>query len=152
MKKIITAVGTFAMAAVMMTSSAFATVQVGSVQGLVTGPGNNALVGANVHVVCAHTGTPAQDTTTDGSGYYYVVFSNGTCVNGDLVTVTASKSGVGSATRSDNMGAQGTSDIGNLHLDLSVIDVPVVPEFGLITGALALVTSAGSMVFLKRKV
>jgi hypothetical protein len=137
-----------ALAALTIRSQALATeptIQVGIVQGLISGPDNSALVGADVDVLCNGI---TKSTNSDGAGFYSVQYVNEGCEVGDTATVTASKdgqTGVASGTLQDG------GQIGFLKLDLAVIHVPVVPEFGLITGGLALATSAGSYFLLKRK-
>lgn len=145
MKKFITAVSTFAMAAALMTGSALATVQVGVVEGLVKNPDNTAAVGASVDVLC--NGTTLNDTT-DGSGFYFVQYADGVCVEGETVNVSATLGGL-TGNNSGVMTASGYTE--GLKLDVAIVHVPLVPEFGLITGALAMIGSAGSFLVLKRK-
>ena len=123
-----------------------APVQVGIVQGLISGPDNNALSGADIVVDC---NGDIKNTTSDGVGFYSVQYTNEGCEQGDTATVTATKdgqTGIASGTLQD------AGTIGFLKLDLAVVHVPVVPEFGLITGGLALLTSAGSYIAYKRRV
>lgn len=124
--------------------------QVGIVEGVISGPDDNAVVGANITVVCHNAGgDQTKNTTTDGDGFYIVEYTNYQCVAGDKVNVTASKDGQ-SGTREGEMEDEGT--VGRVHLDVAIINIPMVPEFGLITGGLALMTSAGSLFFLRRRV
>jgi hypothetical protein len=152
MKKLFAIVAALAMVGVVGAKavSAVVTTEVGVVEGVVSGVDNNAVNGANVTVVCHNPGGDVtKTTTTDATGFYLVQYSNYQCVPDYLVTVTAEKDG-NSGTREGNMVSAGS--VGNVHLDIAIVNVPIVPEFGLITGAFALVTSAGSMFMLRRKV
>jgi hypothetical protein len=149
MKKILTFAAIFALvtavSAKAVSAVTFAPVQVGVVEGLVIKPDNTAAVGANVNVVC--NGTPLS-TTTDASGFYFVQYGNGVCVAGQTVTVDATLGSL-HGSKSGTMSAEGYNTY--VKLDVAIVNVPMVPEFGLITGALALVTSAGSMVILRKR-
>lgn len=119
--------------------------QLGVVQGLISGPDENPLVGATVTVDCDSN---LQSTTSDANGFYSVQFANVGCIAGEAVVVTAEKNGQ-SGTSNGVMQDAGT--VGFLKLDIAVVHVPVVPEFGLVTGLLALSTSGASYFFLKRR-
>lgn len=124
--------------------------QVGVVEGVVSGTNEDAVSGANVTVVCHHSGgDQTGNTTTDGDGFYFVQFSNYHCVLGDNVTVTATKGG---QTGTQNGVMQDGGTVGRVHLDVSIVNIPMVPEFSLITGGLALLTSAGSLIFLRKRI
>jgi hypothetical protein len=150
MKKLASILGSVAFLAMVNMSPVMASIpQVGTVQGLVSGSGGAAISGASVHVVCSNGASTPQNATTDGSGLYFVVFTNNTCVLGNTVTVTAT-SGAQTGTRTGTMQSSGP-DYG-LHLDVAVVNVPLIPEFGLVTGLGALLASAGSYAVLKRRV
>lgn len=121
------------------------TFQVGIVQGLVSGSDNNPLVGADIQVDC---NSVIKNTTSNASGFYSVQYANEGCDDGDTATVTATKDG---QTGIADGVLQDEGTIGFLNLDVAVIHVPVVPEFGLITGGIALLTSAGSYYVFKRR-
>ena len=96
---------------------------------------SNPAVGAAVHVVC--NGHPF-DTTTNGGGDYLAQYNPSDCANGNGVTVTASKNG---QTASSN----GTVNHWVATIDLAIVNIDLpVPEFGLITGGIAALTSAGA--------
>jgi hypothetical protein len=120
-------------------------VQVGVVEGLVYGQNNAAVPGASVSVLCNGHTLPA---TSDPSGFYFVQYGNGLCVAGQGVTVTATK-GALTGTKNGTMQADGATLI--LKLDVAVVNVPMVPEFGLITGAVAFLSSGGVFLALKKK-
>lgn len=118
--------------------------QVGIVQGVVSGPDNNPVSGASMSVTCNGS---TLGTTTNTSGFYLVQFPNGVCNDGQTVSVDAthnSQTGHGTGVMQD----QGT--VGILNLDVGIVNIPLVPEFGLVTGAVTLLASAGSYFMLKR--
>lgn len=119
--------------------------QVGIVQGLVSKPDNSPADGASVSVVC---NSNTQTDTTDSSGFYFVQYPDGDCVAGDTATVTATLGSL-SGTNTGVMVTNGYNPY--LVLDVAIVHVPLIPEFGLITGAAALTASAGSFLFLKRR-
>lgn len=124
---------------------AFSGFQVGIVQGLISGSDNNPVDGASVSVTCNGN---TQTATSNAAGFYSVQFANNVCTTGMNASVTATKNSQ-SGSASGVMQDGGT--IGFLRLDLAVVHVPIVPEFGLITGLVALATSAGSYAFLKKR-
>jgi hypothetical protein len=100
---------------------------------------------ATVTVECVHNGQHNTKNTTSHMGFYSVSYTYNKCDENDHVTVTASKGGlVGTNT--------GTVRELRCLADIALINVIMVPEFGLITGALAFVTSAGSMIILRKRV
>jgi len=94
--------------------------------------------GASVTVVCADL---TQATTSDSTGNYKVLFpTNSTCTLGSDVTVTATKASMsgentGEVTKHFNVGC--------ISLNVGVVNVPLVPEFGLVAG---MVTIFGALV------
>lgn len=123
------------------------------VQGRIYFADTNQSVGnAHVTVTCNHDGTDYVRTTNSGSsgffkGTYFVVFPQEKCIAGDTVTVSAVKSG--SSGQEDGVVMNWVSH-GPLDLDIALIDVPLVPEFGFYVGVLTLVSSVG-VFFLVRK-
>ena len=97
--------------------------------------------GAQVTVVCAHGGqSNTKSTTTNNFGLYEVSYTYTQCDEKDHVTVTASKNG------------QTGTNYGIVRelkciMDIALINIILVPEFGLLTGALAMLGSVGA--FLK---
>lgn len=104
--------------------------------GVITNP----VPGVTVKVTC--NGGNEQTTTTGGDGSYAVDYDQEVCANGDSASAT-----VGSVTR--------TRTVHNLtaNIDFADIDIPVsqVPEFGLIPGAFAAMTSVGAFLGLRRR-
>ena len=80
-------------------------------------------------------------------GTYNTTFTNPACTNGSAIVVTATY-GQSSATINDAITNRGTGAT-NVFLQL---DGPIaqVPEFGLVTGAMALLTSGGSLFAYRR--
>lgn len=112
------------------------------ISGQVTNSANVGVSGATVTIVCnGHT----KHTTTSHSGFYSKNFSDVQCDEGDTVTV--------SATKGADSGSNGaTVEDGGAHLDIAVVDVTVVPEFGLATAAGAgLIGGAGFLAVRRRQ-
>jgi hypothetical protein len=106
---------------------------------------SNPVSGADVEVECnGHT----KMTTSGASGGYSVSFAESQCQYGDQVTVTAQKA--------DLMGAEDGEitindlQIGCWNLDVGVVNVPLIPEFGLLIGSLTVI-SAVALFFIVRK-
>jgi len=106
---------------------------------------SDTIAGADVTITCIHgSDTNVQTTTSLGDGAYDVTFYESACESGDDLTV--------SATKGDLYGSKS----GVIHedafydWDLAVVNVPLVPEFGLIVGILT-VLSAMIMFFVIRK-
>jgi hypothetical protein len=127
-------------------SASVPTYQVGIVQGVVSAVDNTPAVGANITAVC---NTVTLNTTTNSAGFYLMQYGNGVCNAGDSIPVTATK---GSESGSQNGFMTNFGTIGFIKLDVGTVNVPMVPEFGLITGAIALAASFGSFALFKRKV
>jgi hypothetical protein len=103
------------------------------------------------HEVC-HNVTNIKDhteTTTSGkNGTYAVSFSKKECAYGDTVNVVAKKN--------DLVGAQDGSIttktfLGCLKINIGIVNVPLVPEFGLIAGSLTLFGAVGIFLFVRNK-
>ena len=100
---------------------------------------SDTIAGADVIVSCARGSvTNVQNITSESDGQYDVTFSWAECHEEDIVTVSAIKDGLyGSKTGVVHDVAFGTD------WDLAVVNVPLVPEFGVIVGVL---TIFGAMV------
>lgn len=145
MKKILSSLLALAFIFVFVAHVHAAIFQIGLVAGVVTGPDGNPLSGASVGVDC---NSHHLSTSSSSSGTYSVQFDNGFCTLGQTVTVTATK---GSLTGSNSGPMQNGGDVGQVHLDVAIVNVPTVPEFGLITGVITLIASGASYLFLKKK-
>jgi hypothetical protein len=109
----------------------------------------NPVGGASVEAVCHHGGTDYLLTsTTLSNGKYSVVFPSNQCDFGDLVTVNAQKDALtgtndGSITMTYGLPCEITLNVG-------IVNVPLVPEFGVIVSVLT-VLGALSVFFVVRK-
>jgi hypothetical protein len=108
---------------------------------------------AEVTVTCTHDGTDYTKTTKSGGkgiykGTYIVTFPQKHCIEGDSVVVVAVKNGL-----------SGTSEgiVTNfieeecLNLDIAIVDVALVPEFGVILGTLTVLGALGMFFVVRRK-
>lgn len=115
------------------------------IAGKVTTQGNDPVSDASIVAVCHHSdgdhATPSPDITTQADGTYTVTFPDTQCSPADIVTVTATK-GTKSGTNSGIVNHFGLG--GGITLDIAIVNVVVpVPEFGLITSAVAMIASTG---------
>lgn len=100
---------------------------------------------ANVTVSCVHgSNTNVKNNQSLSEGTYSVLFPSADCNQGDSVTVSAVKGSLyGSKT-----------GIVNVELpdswDLAVVNVPLVPEFGVFVGVLTVLSAIG-VFFIIRK-
>jgi hypothetical protein len=110
----------------------------------------NPIGGANVEVICHHLGS---DYTLSGltlaNGKYSIVFPAGECDYGDSVTVNANKNALtgtndGSVSMTYTLPCQVTVNVG-------VVNVPLVPEFGLIAGLTTALGALGVFFLVRRK-
>ncbi len=110
---------------------------------------SDTIAGADVTITCIHNNdTNVKNTTSLSDGAYSVTFDEtGTsaCNNGDSLTVSAVK------------GSLYGSKTGDIHddvfgdWDLAVVNVPLVPEFGIFLGALTVLSAVGIFFFVRRK-
>jgi hypothetical protein len=98
--------------------------------------------GADVTVVCNEN---TQTTTSNSDGTYFVFFSQSQCSEDDIAMVTAVK---GEASGS-NSGVVHDGVIGSL--DVAVVNVPLVPEFGPIAGVLTVLGAVGTFFVIRKK-
>ena len=107
--------------------------------------------GASVNVTCYHGSyVNSLITTSDVDGHYSVLFScSSECDYGDNLIVTAKKEGVTGT-------AAGEIDTFynlpcNVILNLGVVDIPLVPEFGAIVGVLTVLGAVSVFFVVRRK-
>ena len=115
--------------------------------GVVTGAVSNSgapVVGASVSVTC---NSNVLNAITNVNGVYFVQYSNVQCPVGQIVNVNASS---GSMAGSNSGSMMAGSAVGGVQVDVAVVNVPLVPEFGLITGAVTSLVSGG-VFLLKRR-
>lgn len=119
---------------------------------------------ASITVTCDHVasnGTLMHYTKTAKSsnshylkGTYLVTFPQEKCIVGDIVTVTATKNGLtGTNTGTVVDFIKGRVREKCLDLDIALVNVniPLVPEFGLVAGALTILGAAGTFFVVRRK-
>lgn len=116
-------------------------------EGTVTMPGPTPVSGANILIVCSHGAVSHQlSTTTGANGKYHLEFSIPNCTPNSHVVLTATK---GSFSKSV------TGSAGNPN-DITVLDVlfqtAAVPEFGMISGVVAMIASAGYALKMRRRI
>ena len=99
---------------------------------------------ADVNVLC-NGNTLTAISRSDGS--YNVEFDNPTdCEAGDSLTVSAVKGDLyGSETGIIH------DDVFGNNWDLAIVNVPLVPEFGLIVGVLTILSAVGVFFFVRRE-
>lgn len=108
--------------------------------------------GANVTVYCFHENESyiRNDVSSDWSDYY-VSFTEDECINGDLVVVEVSYgSGYGYNSSYVNQITDTLDDV-LYRIDVAVINVPLVPEFGIIIGSLTIVSAVALFFIIQRK-
>lgn len=107
--------------------------------------------GADVTVTCYHGNKTSIKTTTSLNnpkifrGFYKVIFSQKECEDGDTVVVSALKGGL----TGENSGIVDNTFI--KKLDLAIISVPLIPEFGLLVAGLTIFSAVGIFFFVRRK-
>jgi len=99
--------------------------------------------GASVNVTCNDSSLPY---TSLSDGTYSVKFIGGSCNVGNDVTVSATKGDL----HGEKTGVVWNGSNFDIPVDLSVVNVPLVPEFGLFIGALTIMSAVG-VFFLVRK-
>ena len=130
------------------------------ISGKVFNSTNKTVANATVMVTCQHNGTNSTQTTTtlwNGpfKGTFLVKFSDSICESKDKVFVTASSGnfvGTTSGTVKDLFGSEGKHHR-FFDVDLAVVKVylNMVPEFGLLAGALTMVSAVGIFFVVRRK-
>jgi hypothetical protein len=101
--------------------------------------------GADVEVTC---GNETMTDTSESDGTYAVNFDEEDCTIGDEVTVEATKGDLyGEETGIVLDGATFNVPCN----DLAVVNVPMIPEFGLVIGALTAISAIGIFFFVRRK-
>jgi hypothetical protein len=114
---------------------------------------NQSAGGAQVTVICNHGGTEYKRSTVSLNsnalrGTYAVIFPQTQCIAGDEVSVSAVKDG---STGQEDGTVRHWITLTFLDVDVGIIDVPLVPEFGLYAGALTLMGAAGVFFLVRRK-
>jgi hypothetical protein len=114
--------------------------------------GSNGIVGADVTVVCHHIGGDQTQTTASISGGAYSVNFDNTpgklCSYGDSVTVSASWSGI-TGTKNGTVNMQ--YPLPSVTLNVGIVNIPMVPEFGIIAGGLTILSAMVVFFVIRRK-
>ncbi len=106
----------------------------------------NPIAGADVYVTC---GTETLSTTSEADGSYSVVFDCSKCDYGYDVEVRATKDAL-----------EGTEDgevnmkydlLCGVKLNVGIINVPLVPEFGVVVGVLTALGAVGAFFVVRKK-
>jgi hypothetical protein len=117
---------------------------------------------ADVTVVCTHNGngyTQKTKSVNNGvlKGTYVVTFSQSNCIKGDSVAVTFMRNGqIGTAQGKvkdsiDSLVNGVCTDIDTAKIDVPMIDPPVVPEFGVVAGAVTVLSALTVFFVIRRK-
>ena len=103
----------------------------------------NPISGASVIVTCNGN---TQTDTSQSNGAYSVLFSCSQCGEGNTVTVSATDGSLtGTNTGSINM------NYPSLSLNVGIVNVPMVPEFGLIAGLTTVLGALGVFFVVRKK-
>lgn len=106
----------------------------------------NAVVGANINVSCNGNIRTTQSLSPDGT--YSVTYLNSSeCPNNSTVTVTASKDG----NSNTETGLVHDYSAPGLDLYVGVVNIALIPEFGVIVGALTILGAVGVFFVIRRK-
>jgi type 1 fimbria pilin len=108
----------------------------------------NGVSGANVNVTCNSINLT---TISKGDGTYSVTFfenQGNYCPNNDSVSVTAEKDGVGSG-RGKGIVYNYTTIMPDLYI--GVVNIALVPEFGVIAGVITILGAVGAFFVIRRK-
>jgi hypothetical protein len=115
---------------------------------------------AKVQVTCHHDGNDyTKPAKSDANGEYLVTYySNTRCDEGDQLTVEAYKKGVGENSEDGEVTDSNTKFYyigpfykGCLTLNVGIVNVPLVPEFGVFVGALTLLSGIGIFFLIRKK-
>lgn len=121
--------------------------------GTITDANNNnaPVAGANVSVTCNQNELFAM---TDASGHYSVQFDGTECTKDDLVTVQATKgdmSGENEDFVNDGQYTIGGGRKCGCVVNIGIVDVPLIPEFGLIVGSMTIVGALIALAVIRKQ-
>lgn len=102
--------------------------------------------GATVEVTCNNH---LVNTTSLSDGAYSASYLNAECQGNNSLSVHAYKAGVGENTIIGDI--HNNYPIPNFDLNLGVVNVPLVPEFGLIAGLTTVLGALGVFFFVRKK-
>lgn len=107
---------------------------------------SDVISGADVDVTCNDT---TVSDTSEADGTYAVSFESETCPIGSEVTVEASKGDLYGEKTGDVLDGEIFFDVP--CDDLAVVNVPLIPEFGIVIGTLTAISAIGIFFFVRRK-
>ena len=99
--------------------------------------------GADVEITCNEN---VQTTTSLSDGAYSVAYDDSECEAGQSLTVSATHPSYGTGTASGIIHDRVVMD-----WDVAIVNVPLVPEFGLIVGGLTVVSAVCLFFVVRRK-
>lgn len=110
---------------------------------------SNGVSGADVDVTCTHNGadTTISGITSGSNGEYSVAFDCGSCAYGDEVSVSATKD---SKNGEEDGSITMTYGFCGLTLNVGIVNVPLIPEFGLVIGTLTALCAVGIFFFVRK--
>lgn len=113
-----------------------------TVSGKIQTSGHSNANGASVNVTCGSTTLP---DTTDSNGDFSVEFTGAQCPDNTTINVTASFNGEsGSDSRTSGNGP-------NVSFNVITLAPVAVPEFGAVTGMIAVIGSAAAFFIFKKR-
>lgn len=113
-------------------------------------PNANPIANADVTVVCEHNGQNSTAyATSNAQGHYAADFGSNECDLGDNVTVSASHPSYGDGEEPGSV--QYNYEFGcGCEVNVGVVDVPLIPEFGIILGGLTILGSLVAFFVIRR--
>ncbi|MEK6918358.1 MAG: hypothetical protein AABW51_05415 [Nanoarchaeota archaeon] len=106
------------------------------------------IAGVDVIVKCVHGTTNTLSTTSLSDGSYSVIYNETgdfACNNGDFLSVSATKGELSGYKEGE------IHDDAFADWDLAVVNVPLVPEFGVIIGGLTILSAIGVFFMVRRR-
>lgn len=106
---------------------------------------NQSIANANVTVSCTHNSeVNLMSTLSNLQGKYNVVYQAEDCSQGDALQVSAVKNELSGSTSGTVNGEIG-------FWDVAVVDVPLIPEFGVVVGIITVIGALSVFFVVRRK-
>ena len=106
---------------------------------------SDVIAGADVDATCNNI---TLSETSESDGTYAIPFDSEDCEIGDEVTVYAEKDGMSG----EKTGTVLDGEIFDIPVnDLAIVNVPLIPEFGIVLGTLTAISAIGIFFFVRRK-
>ncbi|MEK6935320.1 MAG: hypothetical protein AABW67_00875 [Nanoarchaeota archaeon] len=102
--------------------------------------------GASVIITCNGTDT---SYTSLGDGSYAVTYDEAICADGNTLTVSASHPSYGIGSQTGVINPDMVPDM-VMTWDIGIVNVPLIPEFGVFVGALTILSAVGIFFFVRR--